>query len=123
MPGLLEYEPLSYVCTGPADYVQVYNCDLQTFSTVIVNESNHLTNKAPEVERVLESIKNIDLNKTANFQLSNEIFSVFKPPSDYVLQIERVTANAKRQIILDFGGPTLLKSFIIPPSEHVHIGM
>uniref|UniRef100_A0A914PFM2 Uncharacterized protein n=1 Tax=Panagrolaimus davidi TaxID=227884 RepID=A0A914PFM2_9BILA len=121
MPGLMEYEPLAFECVGPADYCQVYNCDTQSFSNISLNETTPLISSAPEVSRIIASIKNVDYNKTANYQLSNEIFSIFKPPCDFVLSVERVTANSKRQITLDFGGPTILKSFIIPPSEYVQV--
>uniref|UniRef100_A0A914ZBD2 UBC core domain-containing protein n=1 Tax=Panagrolaimus superbus TaxID=310955 RepID=A0A914ZBD2_9BILA len=123
LSGLMEMEPLSFECTGSSDYTNVYNCDTQSFSNVSLSETNLLNSstKAPEIQRVIASIKNLEFNNTANYQLSNEIFSIFKPPCDYVLSVERVAANSTRQIILDFGGPTLLKSFIIPPSEYVQV--
>ncbi|KAE9551922.1 hypothetical protein FO519_004881 [Halicephalobus sp. NKZ332] len=123
MPGLLESEPLTFTCSGPSDYISVFNTeDGSSQKLMPQDQCNQVPPvKAPEVVQLLAAVGSTpSIDRPANYQLSNEIYTLFKQPPDLVLCAERCIAQSKKQVILDFGGPTLLTDFIIPSCEYLH---
>jgi len=123
MPGLLESEPLSFTCSGPSDYISVFNTEDGTSQKLMPQDqcSQVPPVKAPEVVQLLAAVGSApSIDRPANYQLSNEIYTLFKQPPDLVLCAERCIAQSKKQVILDFGGPTLITDFIIPSCEYLY---
>uniref|UniRef100_A0AC34RKZ8 UBC core domain-containing protein n=1 Tax=Panagrolaimus sp. JU765 TaxID=591449 RepID=A0AC34RKZ8_9BILA len=123
MPGLLESEPLTFTCSGPSDYISVYNTVDNTSQKLAPMDqcSSVPSVKAPEIVQLFAALNSGTSGEiSSRYQLSNDIYSLFKQPADLVLCAERVTAQCKRCVVLDFGGPTLLTDFIIPPCEYLY---
>uniref|UniRef100_A0A7E4VTD5 UBC core domain-containing protein n=1 Tax=Panagrellus redivivus TaxID=6233 RepID=A0A7E4VTD5_PANRE len=124
MSGLLEVEPLGFTVSTNCDHAKLFNPDTDAyvpFETIVDFPVNTL---APEVKRFLDvSVPTTSVIFEEDFEVgtnfARDLLYGFLPPADYVLCFERVTAHSKRIVTLDFGGPTLITDFLLPPCEYV----